>query len=60
MSVQARIESLHREHDRLDGLIAQEFQHPGISDLELAHLKREKLKLKDEIAALEGKLAHTG
>lgn len=60
MSLQARIESLNKEHDRLDGLIAEEFTHPSISDQELSHLKREKLRLKDEIAALEGKLALSG
>lgn len=59
MSLQARIDSLNKEHDRLDDLIAQELSHPGVSDLELAQMKREKLRLKDEIAALEGKLAHT-
>jgi len=29
MSLQARIESLNKEHDRLDDLIAQELSHPA-------------------------------
>lgn len=59
MSLEARIESLHLEHDRLDEVIALEIQHPGSDDLYLSRLKREKLRLKDEIRNLEDKLAHT-
>lgn len=46
------IEILQKEHDRLDGLIAQELRRPGSNDLELTRLKREKLRLKDAIAGL--------
>lgn len=59
MSIAARLESLHQEHDRLDETIAQEILHPGSDDLTLSQLKREKLRLKDEIQKLEAELAHT-
>ena len=52
MSLESRIDALQKEHDRLDGVIAQELLHPSADDLELAHMKREKLRLKDEIAKL--------
>lgn len=59
MSLEARVESLQQEHDRLDEVIALEIQRPGSDDLYLSKLKREKLRLKDEIRILEDKLAHT-
>lgn len=61
MSLESHIDALQKEHDRLDGMIAQELRHPGADDLELTHMKREKLRLKDEIARLSGsQLARTG
>jgi len=56
MSLESEINALQNEHDRLDGLIAQELAHPGSDDLELTHMKREKLRLKDEIARLSQQL----
>ncbi len=55
MRPESDINELQKEHDRLDGLIADELQHPGSDDLYLANLKREKLRLKDAIA----RLSHT-
>ncbi len=61
MSLESHIDALQKEHDRLDGMIAQELRHPGADDLELTHMKREKLRLKDEIVRLSGgQLARTG
>lgn len=56
MSLESEIDALQKEHDRLDGLIAQELKHPGSNDLELTHMKREKLHLKDEIVRLSNLL----
>ncbi|MFZ5930010.1 MAG: YdcH family protein [Pseudomonadota bacterium] len=55
MSLESHIDALQKEHDRLDSMIAQELRHPGADDLELTHMKREKLRLKDEIVRLSGK-----
>ncbi|MEQ1890324.1 MAG: DUF465 domain-containing protein [Alphaproteobacteria bacterium] len=61
MRLESDINELQKEHDRLDGLISRELKHPGSDDLELTHMKREKLRLKDEIARLSGALhAHAG
>lgn len=57
MSLESRIDALQKEHDRLDGVIARELLHPSADDLELAHLKREKLRLKDEIVRITQKYA---
>ena len=61
MSLESHIDALQIEHDRLDGMIAQELRRPSADDLELTHMKREKLRLKDEIVRLSGRqLARAG
>jgi hypothetical protein len=45
----ADIEALRTEHRRLDGEIAALSADPNTDQLELARLKRRKLRLKDEI-----------
>ena len=59
MDPEAQVEALRAEHDRLDKQIKQELRHPSSDDLQLADMKREKLRLKDEIAALEQQIALT-
>lgn len=54
----AQLEDLSAKHAALERLIAEEQEHIGSSDLKLAELKREKLKLKDEIAILEAETRH--
>ncbi|MDO9459430.1 MAG: DUF465 domain-containing protein [Alphaproteobacteria bacterium] len=62
MSLESHIDALQKEHDRLDSLIEKELLHPSADDLELTHMKREKLRLKDEITRLasEQQHAHSG
>ena len=61
MSLESHIDALQKEHDRLDGMIAQELRRPSSNDLELTHMKREKLRLKDEIVRLSSaQFARTG
>lgn len=61
MSLESHIDALQKEHDRLDAVIARELLSPGTDDLELVRMKREKLRLKDEIAQLSSRQhAHTG
>ena len=53
-----RLEALRAEHQSLNAEIDA---HAGRGDaLEIQGLKRQKLKLKDEIARLESEHAHTG
>jgi len=58
MAQPAHIEDLAAKHQALERLIAEEQEHLGSSDLKLAELKRKKLKLKDEIAAMEAQTRH--
>lgn len=52
MSLDERIESLRAKHASLKELIETENQRPHPDDVEITKLKREKLRIKDEIAAL--------
>jgi hypothetical protein len=52
MSVDARIRELAARHRTLDNAIADALKRPGTDDSQLAEMKKEKLKLKDEIASL--------
>lgn len=51
-----RIELLRVEHRDLDHALAALTETAGRDDLQLARLKRRKLRLKDEIAQLEDQL----
>jgi hypothetical protein len=46
------IEALRAEHRRLDEQIAVLTAQPSLNQLELARLKRQKLRLRDEIQML--------
>ena len=52
MSLSERIESLRAKHASLKEMIESENQRPHPDDLEITKLKREKLRIKDEIATL--------
>lgn len=52
MSVQDRIESLKNKHQELETKIEAEEIRPHPDDTLIHDLKRQKLKLKDEISAL--------
>lgn len=52
MSVEERIQSLKLRHTQLDNELEQETHRPHPDDLHIAEIKRQKLRLKDEIAGL--------
>jgi len=52
MSVEEHIDALKAKHASLEEAIEQENQHPHPDDLKIAELKKEKLRIKDEIASL--------
>ncbi|MEI6559764.1 MAG: YdcH family protein [Rhodospirillaceae bacterium] len=52
MSFEDRIESLRLKHQSLEEEVRVESQRPSPDTELLARLKREKLKIKDEIARL--------
>jgi len=53
MSVMDHVESLKAKHADLDHLITEEEQRPWPDQTRITELKRQKLRIKDEIAQLE-------
>lgn len=52
MPIAARIRELDARHSRLDTEIDEAAKHPSTDSLEVARLKKEKLRLKEQIEAL--------
>ncbi len=52
MSVSSHLEELKRKHDNLSSQVETEQRAPGSSDFEIAEMKKQKLKLKEEIERL--------
>jgi hypothetical protein len=53
VSIEERITSLQQRHRELDLIIEQEQQRPWPDDPLIKNLKRQKLRIKDKIAAIE-------
>ena len=53
MAIEARIRELGSRHENLDRAIKQELQRPAFDGTKLRDLKRQKLKLKEEIQTLQ-------
>ena len=53
MSMEAHLAELERRHRALEAEIVEARAHPSIDDLQIVHLKRRKLLVKDEIARLQ-------
>lgn len=52
MSLDERIEALKAKHHALEAQIEDENNRPEPDDVHIASLKKQKLKIKDEIAGL--------
>ncbi len=52
MSVSSHLEELKRKHEALSHKVEAEQRSPGSSDLEIAEMKKEKLRIKEEIERL--------
>ncbi|MBB5515170.1 hypothetical protein FHS89_001180 [Rubricella aquisinus] len=52
MSVSAHLNELRRKHENLSRTIEVEQRSPGSDDLHVRELKRQKLRLKEEISRL--------
>lgn len=52
MTVASHILELRKKHEHLSELVQQAQRAPGTNDLHIADLKKQKLKLKEEIARL--------
>ncbi len=49
MSMQSHLAELERRHAEMERKIENALLHPSTDSLELASMKRQKLKIKDEI-----------
>jgi hypothetical protein len=58
MPLDAHLVELSEKHRALDRKIEEEMARPTSDDLKLAELKRQKLRLKDEIERLRQELSH--
>jgi hypothetical protein len=54
MAVQLSIEELSEKHKQLQADIEAEMSHSGWDEIRVAMLKKEKLRLKDELERLRG------
>ncbi len=54
MALDARIRELGSRHQSLDEAIQDEMRRPYSDDLKLREMKRQKLRLKEEIETLRG------
>lgn len=55
MALEARLRELDLRHRRLDRTIEEELTHPASDDIRIAELKRQKLRLKEEIEGLKAR-----
>jgi hypothetical protein len=52
MAVESRIAELEKRHELLERAIEDELLSPGSDDLQVTQLKRQKLRIKEEIERL--------
>ncbi|WP_136441781.1 YdcH family protein [Pacificoceanicola onchidii] len=53
MSLSSHLQELKRKHQTLEASVEQAQAAPGVDGLRVAELKKQKLRLKEEIARLE-------
>lgn len=58
MALDAHIAELSERHRALDRKIEEELARPTADDLKIAELKRQKLRLKDELERLKHEQSH--
>ncbi|MRX49117.1 DUF465 domain-containing protein [Paracoccus sp. S-4012] len=52
MTVASHVQELRRKHQALSAAVETAQRNPGMSDIEIARMKKEKLRLKEEISRL--------
>jgi hypothetical protein len=53
MTIASHLQELRRKHEALSNLVEQEQRKPAADQLRIAELKKQKLRLKEEIARLD-------
>ncbi len=52
MAIKAHMETLNRRHQELEAAINAETKTPGYDEMHVVELKRQKLKIKDQLEEL--------
>lgn len=58
MTIEAHIETLEKKHGVLEEQLHSALLHPSTADTEIAELKRQKLRVKDQIERLRSQTQH--
>jgi len=58
MAIEQRLNELDTRHRELDFMIENESKHPSVDPMQLSAMKRQKLKLKEQIEAIRQSLDH--
>jgi hypothetical protein len=58
MAIEQRLRELDARHRDLDTIIKNEAQHPSVDATRLTAMKRQKLRLKEEIEQLRQSMEH--
>ncbi|WP_367119612.1 YdcH family protein [Ponticaulis sp.] len=56
MSLENHLQELSARHKKIDDALQEESKRPSSDSLKMSRMKREKLKLKEEIQSLRGDL----
>jgi len=57
MATKAHMDALTQRHQELEAAIAAELKHPGHDDLRVVELKRQKLRIKDELEGIRHEMS---
>lgn len=52
MATKAQVETLTKRHQELEAAISAEIRHPAFDELRVLELKRQKLRIKDQLAEM--------
>lgn len=52
MTMASHLQELRKKHQNLSAMVEDAQRSPGIDDLQIAELKKQKMKLKEEITRL--------
>ncbi|WP_376876864.1 YdcH family protein [Albirhodobacter sp. R86504] len=57
MTMNSHIHELRRKHEALSDAVSRAHRSPGVDDLQIAEMKKKKLRLKEEISRLSSQFA---
>jgi hypothetical protein len=58
MAMESHLSELNEKHKHLDCVISEALQHPSVDTLQVTELKREKLRIKEEMERLRQTTGH--